>query len=39
MNSEGVEMWKQETIIASEVFFADNFKFIKVAEIQWKLVA
>ena len=38
MNSEGVEMQKHETIIASEVFFTNNFKFIKVAEIQWKLV-
>ena len=38
MNSEGVEIPKHETIIASEVFFANNFKFIKVAGLQWKLV-
>ena len=31
-------MQKHETIIASEVFFANNFKFIKVAGLQWKLV-
>ena len=33
MNNEGVEMWKHETIIASKVFFANNFKFIKIAKI------